>query len=148
MSQSKGILNLNQTKEDVQLIAEDLSCEAFFAQDNELFIDLDDNTSINYDVLNILESVLAEDIFQLTTLSRNRQGSHVYIRLNTSLPEGVRIALQAALGSDPKHEALSAIQSSCGREACVALFEKPAEALRVKKWRSRVSFDTTIELVF
>jgi hypothetical protein len=49
------------------------------------------------------------------------------------------VALQAALGSDPVRETLSALRLNLGGPDgyCSALFETPLEAVKVIEWRAK-----------
>jgi hypothetical protein len=68
---------------------------------------------------------------ETTSQSGNR---HVYVWLLAPLTEGERIAMQAALGSDPKREMLNLARLRKHGEAGITLFEEYAEAVRVNQW--------------
>lgn len=50
---------------------------------------------------------------------------HVYVKLADEWPETTRIALQAALGSDPTREFLNVMRHNAEVESPILLFEKP-----------------------
>lgn len=139
-------LKIDQTKEYVIEKGDGFGCETFFAEEDELLIDLDllhRPTTINKTVDRFIASIESEngpgtavyaDYPTLTTVSR-RGNRHRYIKLTRPYPELVRICLQAVLNSDPTRELLAALQSEVGMPAAVALYEKPKEAERVRQWR-------------
>lgn len=120
---------IGQTREDVINIASEFGLTVFFANPDELFIDLDPPVlQINKIVRSkLIDNHIVQD--EITTTSKSG-GLHVYMKLNMSLDYKEAAALQAALGSDPVREALTILTRdfSC-------LFETEIEAKRVQKWR-------------
>jgi hypothetical protein len=139
-------LKIDQTREYVVAKGKEHWCETFFAEEDELLIDLDllhISSDLNDTVDTFMKIIESEngpgtcpyaDYPRLMTTSRNGN-RHLYIKLSRSYPELVRIALQAVLGSDPTRELLSALQSEVSMPAAVALFETANEAEKVKLWR-------------
>lgn len=145
-----SVLKINQTREYVINKGKEHGCETFFADPDELFLDLDRMhipTELDEPILRFMEcinqvngqSAILANYPMLYTTSRNGN-KHLYIRLARPTPELVRIALQACLGSDPTREFLAAMQSEAGMEAAVALFERKPMAELVREWRSKASF--------
>lgn len=153
-------LKIDQTREYVIAKGLEHDCVTFFAEPNELLLDLDllhQPRDLNETVDGFIQKINCESgqepVFaaldtlgtvwksvlkiypRLTTISRGGN-RHVYIRLARPYPELVRIALQACLGSDPTREMLSALQSEVGMPAAVALYETATEAPKVEAWRS------------
>lgn len=124
-------LRIGQTKSYLQSKAEVLDCGLVIPTEFELTIDLDKGMSLNVAVEKTLEPFIA-DVLMTISKSKNQ---HIYYRLYTGLPIGERIALQAALGSDPIREALSALDTKC--EVPIAFFETPKEFLKVTNWRAK-----------
>lgn len=125
--------------EEVLEIAKNEGLVAFLPRENELFVDLDcGQCAVNEKVQDILRSEqLVSDVF----LTRSRSGNtHVYVRLTHPVSEVERIALQAALGSDPTREALSMAYHFKALEPTTVFFETPEQAERVEQWRLNVSF--------
>jgi hypothetical protein len=115
---------------------------AFFAPDNWLFLDLDVDPDRRGDLPLMNEDVffmLADKIKVLGryhTTSKSGRGMHVYIELEDNLDLEQRATLQAALGSDPKKEALTILQGSgftCLFETQVEAIKVPAELRRLPK---------------
>ncbi len=87
-------------------------------------------------VMTTLEGLgLLSEIDDLDTRSPGGN-THRYIRLSRRVPISQRIALQAALGSDPVRETL-AVMATLGlrpQRPELVLFETPDETERVKVW--------------
>lgn len=107
--------------------------------DNELFLDRDEPASYlargDTDILGYLGRAGVTMVSCLTTVSPGGN-THIYIKLDTPLPELERILLQAVLGSDRRKECLTYIQHKEELEAPIAFFEVPGQLDRVIKWRS------------
>lgn len=116
---------------------EGLWCE--FPQPDELFIDIDNAAGyINADVvaaINKTESYplkLNSNILYTTSKSGNR---HAYIKCSNPVGDMQRVALQAALGSDPVKEALSVLRLNLESTAANVLFETPKGHRELVIWR-------------
>lgn len=134
-------IKIDQTKEYVLDKAKEKGLVSFFAQPNELFLDMDNPKHFlpNEDVVQFLQQLGAiseSDGWLLVTIS-NGGNRHVYFKLEADYPESVRIAWQAALGSDPIKESISAIQASELMDAAIVLFETPVQAQLVEEWRQK-----------
>lgn len=128
-----------QTREQVEDIAADLGVEVFFAEADELFIDLDDGAVIKEDVKRTILRNGVSIISEMETTSLSGNGTHVYWHINKHLPSSEAAALQAALGSDPIREALTILTRDFS-----ALFETKDEAKHVKRWRAaKEEYDKT-----
>jgi hypothetical protein len=119
-----------QTAKEAENIAAREGLTAFFARDNELFLDFDQPFPGR-----VLLILLEQDLIQseLRTVSRNGN-THVYLRLNRFVSLFERLALQAVLQSDPVKEILTTLRALDG-EGVIALFETSIEAIRVARWR-------------
>lgn len=62
------------------------------------------------------------------TPSKSGEGAHVRVRMPFTLTPWQRIALQAAMGSDPVRELLSAVRLHAGDPSPTLLFETPEVA--------------------
>jgi hypothetical protein len=113
-------------------IAEKSNCDVIESDDRSIQLDLDNKAAVDQ----VLEcwSLFLETLAALNTpiesvsawTSRGGAGLNVNIRLATDLPAGTRIALQAALGSDPKRELLSIMRLGHGMENPSLLFRPRA----------------------
>lgn len=134
-----------ETVESITAVADERGLVAFFPMGNELFLDFDGDAKINQRVLDIVTEQFGWAA-TLTTISQSGNGLHMYIRLNDHLSNRDRVALQAALGSDPVREALSIVRLDKGSSAHSALFETEIEAERVTDWRKQ--FEAPQEVPF
>ena len=142
-----GTLTLWSRAEAEEAAADrDLVC--IVPTDYELTIDLDDlnltgsNSTLRLDVLESMTTVVRGE--PLYVISQSGEGLHVYVRLWVPFRVAERVALQAALGSDPIREMLSiqrlAImidETDLDSVVPVMLFETPASAEAVADWRAR-----------
>jgi len=117
--------------EDLKAIAEAVGCTLYKGADDELLCDFDE---INFGDFVDLSGVGARSIigerFQLQLHDgwRSRNGkTHVVYKMDRVLPPLARIALQAALGSDPRREALAVYEFLSAGTDTISLF-KPKEA--------------------
>ena len=102
---------MSELSEDPYIAAERLGLTVVLPGENELFIDLDDDASVEHyaDML----AVLDENDIQYQTRETTSAGgnTHAYVTLpGPPLSPQLRIALQAARGSDRKRELLSALR--------------------------------------
>ncbi len=134
-------LVVRQTNKYVNQQAKKLGVNAVFPRADELFIDLDEGMQLNAVTLEVMNdhNYITNE---LHTVSRNGN-QHVYYRLIKSFSVSDRIALQAALGSDPQKELLSALDSAC--ECPVVLFETDKEFGNVLVWRERIAQAEQVE---
>jgi len=136
--------SLHPLKSQVEEVAEKMHLVCFYPDDYTLQLDLDYGRTLNDRAFNILEKNGYRVLSTLTT--RSKSGNHhMYIRLETPLDAPDRIALQAALGSDPVREALSVLRNlHPDSEYCSVLFETPKEEVKVRLWQA--AFNTaTVE---
>lgn len=125
-----------ETVDSITAHAEELGLVPFFPRGDELFIDLDHGATINTRVHDLIKEQFGIT-GQLVTISKSGDGFHMYLRLNGLLSNDKRVALQAALGSDPVREALSIVRLHNDSSAHSALFETEFEAQRVEDWRKQ-----------
>lgn len=130
-----------RTWADVEEIAQGMEVTPFQSTSYGLFIDLDNGATVNTNVWEMLvdRDFLVKDCALVTT-SKSCNGNHLYLRLNSPLDVPARAALQAALGSNSKREALAIIKLQLGskEDAVIVLFEAPEEVERVKEWMEDV----------
>ncbi len=102
-----------------------------YPADNELFVDIDDAASLK--VFHSTIGVLGELVTgfdRAPSPSGRSDRFHVRVRLSRPVKDAFeRCALQAMLGSDRLHEALSWLAASKGVVAPTVFFEKPKEGL-------------------
>lgn len=131
---------------DVEDIAANLGLVCFIPTSYELILDLDGTTKpgngssaeLNNRVLEVLIENGIDVLSTLETTSKSGN-KHVYIRTKKSISRCWRLTIQAALGSDPIKEVLSALRDMQGvGEASTTLFETPSEAERVRAWRKLI----------
>jgi len=137
---------LCRDKQSVEDAAQKLGLIAMFPRANELTLDIDqpfDSTGVCSE-FDRIDEVLERNNFYIVSVlhTKSKSGNtHVWIRFRWTsvgfhITDCHRIALQAALGSDPVREAISVIRSLHGSLYPSALFETPEEAAKVTKWRS------------
>lgn len=100
-----------RSKGDLEAIAEERDCGLLYPRDDEVFLDLDDKTSQDryYEGLRFINDLLPKLILS-TKEQPSRSGGnkiHVILKLNQPIMPELRLALQAALGSDQKREILN-----------------------------------------
>lgn len=115
--------------------------EAFWDIKDVLMLDVDSADGMK--VLAENAEILSNNGYNVAAmfLTKSKSGrDHVYIQLKgAGLTAMRRLALQACLGSDRKHELLNfmileeSIQGRSNKKACY-LFETPPEALRLRAW--------------
>jgi hypothetical protein len=118
---------LSQIADPVEAAKKLGNVEIIYSDASHLQLDMDSG-EIKEDVLRLLidqKVISAESPFVST--SRNGR-KHAYIRLRKFLSLEGRIALQAALGSDPLKETFGTIRGES------VLFETKDEAPRVMRW--------------
>lgn len=130
---------LCRTKEQITDVANERGLYCLFPDNNELTLDIDKSFRRTYlddnRVLQVLEHNNLE-IQEPLLFTRSVSGNtHVWIRMGRPMDAASRIALQAALGSDPVREALCLLRHQCGSKAPIALFETEEGAKEVQKWR-------------
>ncbi len=121
-SSGDGII---RTSEQCREWAETLNCDLREAKANELFVDIDSEHQFGIFCVNV--AVLKKHWKVVTWISSpSKQGlphRHVVVRMAEDLDLLTRIALQAALGSDPMRELLSIRRALNGEENVVIFFE-------------------------
>lgn len=131
------------TQDECSAEAIEKGLEAFFALPGELMLDLDEGAELHMGVRGCLISNSIGITGELWTISKSGH-KHVYLRTDRDWTMPERVAMQASLGSDPKKEALTII----GERGFSALYELPAEAVRVKEWRVSFTVPELEELAF
>lgn len=131
-----------RTWEDVKEIAGALELTPFPSSKYDLFVDLDDGATVNYEVLELLWSkrIVVPDE-SLVTISKSGDGNHLYLRLVKPMEIPERAALQASLGSDLMREALAIVKLKLDyhEDAIIVFFETPEESIRVREWMEDMS---------
>lgn len=106
--------------------AQRLGCDVFEASASELFVDLD--TEFQYQQFLSTIRLLNRHIYiQDVIITPSKQGlphRHARIQMNKELPLLARIALQAALSSNPNREILSVIRALNQESNIILFFEK------------------------
>jgi hypothetical protein len=103
--------------------------EVVVAKPNELFIDIDDDASYGRFFLAwpIVEEMFKGATHTSTPSPSGKKGHlHIRVKLPTAVAEMEAVALQAALGSDPKREALTVQRLREGQDKARLFFEVPA----------------------
>lgn len=128
----------NGTKDSIWAAANALGLTAFFADDYELQLDLDQPYGRALESVRIRQVLKDNGVTIASKLqTRSKSGNmHVYFRLATPMTCLMRIALQACLGSDPVREVLSVLRDLKNAEETTALFETADEAKKVVAWRA------------
>lgn len=140
---------MSDSNDDVYEVAARLGDVEVFEMDNLrdiLSVDLD-GKSPNMEVLQVMreQGLTAQDQYGdvvLRTFSRShfKEGAtedrtHLYVRVYDSLDLPTRSALQAAIGSDPKREALSMVRLiHASRIPAQVMFETAVEADKLREW--------------
>jgi|SRR5580704_3831947 hypothetical protein len=126
-SSGDGII---RTEEQCREWAESIGCDLIVATDTQLFIDID--TEAQFDVFKVNLLVLGKHFaVRRTSLTPSKQGlphRHIVVDLHGAWPLMTRIAMQAALGSDPMRELLS-IRRAVNEEENVVIFFEPRAGL-------------------
>lgn len=126
-----------QTAAQLKAVSSKLGLFVVIPQDDELVLDIDAGMQVNERVYQVLvdDSYLFDHhgLERLHTVSKSNN-LHVYLKLRCEFGPGERIAMQAALGSDPMKEMLSALtlQSS---KVPIAMFETDASVRLITAWR-------------
>jgi len=127
-SSGDGII---RTTEQCAEWAEKLGCTLRVAAEDELFIDIDTEEQFQrYLLVRPLMFAHFGIQFKDWVITPSKEGlphRHVTVKLKTPLPLLARVALQAALGSDPLREFLSVRRALNGEDNVVIFFEKNAE---------------------
>lgn len=118
---------------DIYAIAVAQGLLAVVADDYMLQVDWDHPEYNRTEAQITAENILQEHVGVTASIhTRSKSGNiHVYFFLTTPLDLASRVAFQAALGSDPKREALGVLRVLKKIESPVAFFEKPEEYERV-----------------
>lgn len=108
---------------DAFVYAKEQGLDVRYPMANELFVDIDDEHSQKVFDENYL---LIEGTTGLsaTPSRRKENGRHIIVTLNRNVTPIERIALQAALGSDPRREAHSLRRYFAGDPLPTLFFEK------------------------
>jgi hypothetical protein len=123
-------LKVGQTVSYLKKKCRDLNVELMLVPNDVLTLDLDNGAPIKKAAMEVLENQSLV-LRTLTTISRSGN-RHVYIQLAKEFGTVERIAMQAALGSDPAREMLSTLDPEC--EAPIVLFETKEEIEKVRQW--------------
>lgn len=119
-----------------------LECLTFMPDSPILTIDLDTPEAVREfeDRLRLFFGVCDQELGyrgitqELRTVS-NSGNTHVYLLFDRPLTTELRVAFQAALGSDHKRELFESMRRAFRlRDEGPVLFETPAEAARVREW--------------
>lgn len=107
--------------------AKEKGCEVVHPKDNELFLDIDKPEQLatfnrNFDLLHRYE--LVEQHIVRPSSSGHPDRFHITVTLKESVTSFERIALQAALGSDPMREMLSLMRIYTNNPHPTLFFEK------------------------
>lgn len=107
--------------------AESLGLKVIVPPCNSLALDLDTDDQFavyqrNFEVFKRHSEDLVAEVFETASKSNHR---HIYIKLKRALPMHQRLALQAALGSDPMKELLGNLRTELGEGTPIAMFETP-----------------------
>jgi len=127
-----------RTMEEIRAIAKGKGLVPFVPTSTELFLDIDKGCELNTKVLTAIRLNFPELISKGYLITKSKNGNrHLYLRC-AFMSCDKRIAIQAALGSDPVKEALSIVRCVTGTgDTAIALFETPKEAKRVEAWRKK-----------
>ena len=122
-----------RTDEQMKAWAEVLGCDYRLAKENELFVDIDSETAWKlfehvFPVVgkHFCSPPLPKDWKMNCVVTPSKSGlpkRHVVVKLAQAQPLLVRIALQAALGSDGRREAISTLRATQGEPNVVVFFE-------------------------
>lgn len=114
-----------RTDEEFSALAASLGCSFRVATSLELFIDIDtlEGLKMFNGLYPIVHKELGGHLMSITPSKSGPPHSHIVVTLKDPLPLLARIALQAALGSDPKREILATIRALRGEENVVVFFE-------------------------
>lgn len=120
-----------RTDEQMRAWAEHLDCDFQVAGEDELFIDIDSNQAlIQFDHVwpvvgkHFGTSFISKEPGVVITPSKSGgEKRHIRVKLGQPQPLLARIALQAALGSDGRREAISVLRALRGEENVVVFFE-------------------------
>lgn len=162
MSSSKA-----RTKEEAIEMAASENLVAFFPNDDELLLDLDEPFDVAVvkamprlkpsmdmatpkpvDILYRVGDVNFTSYFFTMSKSGN---AHAYVRVNQHLTYEERMVIQIALGSDPVREMYNLLRhrdtvAKTGEEVyTMALFETKEQAKLVRRWRLQVKLDARRE---
>lgn len=124
-----------RTDEQMKVWAEHLDCDFQVAGEDELFIDIDSPEALaQFDhVWPVVQRQFgvsytsAEPGIRVTPSKSGGEKRHIRVKLGQSQPLLARIALQAALGSDGRREAISVLRALRGEENVVVFFEPKGE---------------------
>lgn len=118
----KEYLQESVTKNQLELIAEQKNCELMIPKENELFLDID--TIRQSDVLKEQLFILDENgiNYEKKELISKSGNKHVIITLPFNVSDSLRVAFQAALGSDPKRELLACLRILADVEVVTVIF--------------------------
>ena len=115
------------TKDQLEKIAEEKNCTLLVPKPNELFIDIDSLDALDEyrKRLQVLrDNDIDHNVRMLTSKSGNK---HIIITLPFEVSDELRVAFQAALGSDPKRELLACLRILAKVEVVTVLFRPKEE---------------------
>lgn len=130
--------HIAKTPEELAALAAKDGCEVVWGHSTRLLLDLDDRGALTrYEALfPLLEKTGFRSVKEERWPSKSGgEHLHVVVYLAEPLPVEARIALQAILGSDPKHELLTLLDT-CGGKREPVLFRplaKPAVPVAPKE---------------
>lgn len=110
------------TKEQLEQIAAEKKCELIVPKSNEVFIDIDtlqQREQLFKQLVILDDNGIDYDLKEWKSKSGN---THYVVRLPFELSDALRVAFQAALGSDPKRELLACLRILANVEVVTALF--------------------------
>ena len=124
MSELEGTKHAIPTdSRDAFVYAKEHGLDVRYPMANELFIDIDDKRS--YKVFEENYTLIEGTTGCMPAPSRRKKdGMHIVVTLNRNVTPIERIALQAALGSDPRREAHSLRRYFAGDPLPTLFFEK------------------------
>ena len=128
MSELKGTKHgaLHNSREAFAYAAEQ-GVDVRYPMANELFIDIDNDAAYNTfnDNFSLLHDMMPGYVSFVESPSRRKKdGKHIVVTLPRNVTPLERIALQAALGSDPRREAHSLRRYFAGDPLPTLFFEK------------------------
>lgn len=97
-----------------------------YPKPNELFIDIDNATSINrfYEITCLVHKLYNSFTERWCQSRSGGEHKHLYVTLNKEVTPMERILLQLACGSDPKRELLSLDRLKAGNQNPTIFFER------------------------
>ncbi len=119
-----GRFAFTASEEHLTARAARVGCQVVLPRSNQLFLDLD--TDEQFEQFQNRINFFIQNEYEITVkTTRSRNGNrHVIVTLPFDMTNEQRVILQAALGSDWKREAISAMRSICKADVVSCFFEK------------------------